>query len=158
MVSKRDEVVIEDANIYWLNFAGEKRRFNEKGERNFHVDLEPDLAKKLFDTGFNIKWHEPREEGEDPVAHVEVKVQYDKGRPPNIVVVTGITGNRTRLNKETVEMLDSVDMLNVDLIFTPFPWEVNGKTGIAAYLKTMFVTIDEDFLEQKYAVHDDQED
>jgi hypothetical protein len=32
----------------------------------------------------------------------------------------------------------------------PYAWDVNGKTGVKAYLKTLFVTIDEDALELKY--------
>src|SRR4249919_102729 len=111
MVSRREgEVVIEDANIYWLNFSGEKRRFNEDGDRNFHVDLDPVVAKQMFKDGWNVKFHEPKEEGDEPIPHVEVKVQFDKGRPPNITVITAVSGNRTRLDRDTVSMLDSVDI------------------------------------------------
>jgi hypothetical protein len=48
-------------------------------------------------------------------------------------------------------MLDWADITNVDMIIRPFSWEVQGKTGIKAYLKSIFVTIQEDALEIKYS-------
>ena len=57
----------------------------------------------------------------------------------------------TPLNEEDVEILDWADISNVDLIVRPYEWAVSGKTGVKAYLKSIFVTINEDELELKYA-------
>jgi hypothetical protein len=50
-----------------------------------------------------------------------------------------------------VELLDIVEIHHTDLIIRPYNWEVSGKTGKKAYLKSLFITIVEDPLELKYA-------
>lgn len=52
---------------------------------------------------------------------------------------------------ENVTKLYRLGLEDVDLTINPSEWEVNGKTGIKAYLKTMYVTIEEDEWAAKYA-------
>jgi len=150
MPREDNTVIMEGVRIIFRNFAGKEGQYNREGERNFAVLLEPGTAEKMAADDWNIKWLRPRgeEEEEAPQAYLPISVNF-KGRPPRIVMVT--SRGRTNLDEESIETLDWVDILNVDLIVRPYAWTVNGKSGIKAYLQSLYVTIEEDPLEIKYA-------
>ena len=143
-------VLMEGVRIIFRNFSGKEGQYNREGDRNFAVLLDEQVATDLATDGWNVKWLKPREdvEGEDPQAYLQVSVNF-KGRPPRIVLLTST--KRRNLDESEVEDLDWVDINNVDLIIRPYEWSVNGKTGIKAYLQSIYVTIEEDALEKKYA-------
>jgi hypothetical protein len=122
--------------------------YNREGDRNFAVLLDDDVAEKMVEDGWNIKRLKPREEGDPQQPYLQVSVSF-KGRPPRIVIIT--SRGRTALSEDECEILDWVDIEMVDLIVRPYEWVVNGKTGIKAYLQSIFVVIREDPLELKYA-------
>ena len=148
MARNEDMVVLEGVRILFRNFSGAEGKFNSAGQRNFAVLLDDKLANRMEKDGWNIKWLQPRDEGEEPQAYLRVSVSY-KVRPPRVVVIT--SNGRTPLSEDEIEMLDWADIKNVDMVLNPYRWEVQGNTGIKAYLKSLFVTIDEDPLERKYA-------
>jgi hypothetical protein len=140
---------MEGVRIIFRNFTGKEGQYNREGDRNFAVLLDEKIATAMAEDNWNIKWLKPREDEEDavPQAYLPVSVNF-KGRPPRIVLIT--SRGRTNLFEEDIEMLDWADILNVDLIVRPYAWEVNGKTGVKAYLQSIYVTIEEDPLEIKY--------
>lgn len=148
MARNEKTVQIDDARIFFRNFAGKEGKYNREGDRNFAVAIPDELAEAMYPDGWNIKVLNAREEGDADQAYLSVAVGY-KGRPPRIVIIT--SRGRTDLGEDEVEMLDWVDIVKVDLIIRPYNWEVSGNTGVKAYLKTLVVTIDEDALELKYA-------
>ena len=110
----------------------------------------------MAEDNWNVKWLKPREDDEEdavPQAYLPISVNF-KGRPPRIVLIT--SRGRSNLDEDSVEMLDWVDIINVDLIVRPYEWTVNQKTGIKAYLQSIYVTIEEDALELKYSELDQQ--
>jgi hypothetical protein len=147
-MSDISKVTIEDAQIIFRNFEGKEGPFNAKGQRAFSVVLPPEEAESLAAIGWNVKTREPREEGDDVLYHLPVAVNFSN-RPPRVTMITSTA--RTTLTEDTVDILDFADIQKVDIVLNPYAWEVNGKSGIKAYLKTMFVTIDEDDLERKYS-------
>jgi hypothetical protein len=149
-----DNVVIENAQILFPNFSGREGRFNQPGDRNFCVILDQKTAKTMVKDGWNVKFPKPGDDDEEDTRDPYIQVTLKYGfRPPKILMITS-TG-RTYLTEDMVEILDSMEFSNVDLIINPSIWEVNGKSGIKAYLKSLYVTIEEDELERKYAVAED---
>jgi hypothetical protein len=141
---------MEGVRIIFRNFAGKEGQYNREGDRNFAVLLDDTIASTMAEDGWNVKWLKPREEDEEESsqAYLQVSVNF-KGRPPRIVLIT--SRGRTNLDEGQVEMLDWADIKNVDLIVRPYEWVVNQKSGIKAYLQSIYVTIEEDPLELKYA-------
>jgi hypothetical protein len=104
--------------------------------------------------GWNIKKIDPKEgyEEEGVTFYLPVAIRFDVF-PPRVVLVT--SHGRTQMGEDQIEMLDWADITNVDMIVRPHNWEMpGGKTGVKAYVKTMYVTIEEDALEAKYGIGD----
>lgn len=143
-----ENLTVENAHLIYRNFSGAPSQFNREGDRNFCVRFDVDTAQKLADDGWNIKFREPREEGDEPFGYLPVAVNYNNFAP-NIWLVT--SHNKTRLDANTVSQLDYAEIQNVDLVIRPYNWEVSGKKGTKAYVKNMYVTIVEDDFADKYA-------
>ena len=141
-------VIMEGVTLVNRNFTGREGMYNREGDRNFNVLLDQATAEQMAKDGWNVKEFKIREEGDEPQAFLGVTVSF-KGRPPQIYMIT--SRGRNAIGEDMVDMLDNVDILNVDLIIGPYEWVVNGKTGIKAYLQSMYITIQENYLDQKYA-------
>ena len=155
MATEAKTFMIEDAQIIFRNFEGEEGQYNRAGDRNFAVVI-PDekTAQKMLKDGWNVRYLNARDEGDEPTPYIQVAVSY-KNRPPKIVMMT--ERSRTVLDESSVGALDYADIRSSDLICRAYEWDVNGKTGIKAYLQSLFVTIEEDYLERKYNPSDIEE-
>ena len=146
---RRNILEIEDARIIYRNFSGEVSKFNMQGARNFAVIIPNDEIKDaLVEEGWNVKIRPGRDENEDPFMFLPVKIKFN-GRGPSAYVRSG--DSVTRLNEETIGILDELDIASVDMDLRPFDWEVNGKTGRSAYLESINVIQNVDRFGARYA-------
>ena len=140
---------IEDARIIFRNFSGIGSKYNREGDRNFAVIIpDEEISNQLIEAGWNVKIKPPREEGDSPFMYLPVKIKYTH-RGPAAYVVSG--KNVTRLNEDTIGMLDEIDIQSVDMDLRPYDWEVNDKKGKTAYLQAINVIQDIDRFGAKYA-------
>lgn len=157
MAKNIKNIKIENARIVFRNLSGKPDKFNPQGgKRSFSVVIEdPEFANELKKEGWNIKQFNPSPDSDEEPAHfISVKVSYNN-IPPHIYLCT--SKNKTLLNEDTVGQLDYAEISNVDIVITPYQYEMSGRSGISAYVKTMYVTVVEDEFASKYE-YDDLDD
>ena len=144
---------IENARIGYKNFSGKEGKYNASGNRTFSVFIDdPDAAQQLIADGWNLKVRNKKdvEAGEEPKYHIPVSVKYGSDYyKPRIFQIS--SAGKVLLTEDTVGLLDYSIFENVDLSLRPYEWEVNGTSGIKAYVDEMYVTIQEGAFASKYS-------
>lgn len=143
---------VENAQILWPNFSGEKSDMNAEGDRNFNIWLTEEMNRKFGADGWNVKCKLPRPDDEEQIERCTLKISVKfKNRPPRIKMIGDKTRTETILDESLVGLLDQADIKTVDLSFVPYFWEMKtGACGVTAYLKTMYVEVYEDELDLKW--------
>lgn len=145
---RRPTIPFEDAQIIFRNFSGKEDQYNRAGDKKFTLLIEDEkLAAQMQEDGWNIRSLPAREEGEPERLCVEVAVSF-KNFPPKVTMICGT--KKTILDDESINVLDFSEIEFIDLVISPYNWNVNGKEGVKAYLKTMYVTIVQDEFAAKY--------
>lgn len=149
MDRKYEPITIKDAQLFKTNFSGKEiPPYNPEGRRNFCVFIDDlRVAEDMEADGWNIRWLEPKQEGDQRKAFLSVAVNFSN-RPPKILLYT--TRGETQIKEDEVNMLDWAEKTKVDITINPRYWEdKDGRQRIKAYLRTMLVWIYEDDLERE---------
>ena len=144
-----NNINIEGAIVIWKNFSGERDKFNP-GKRGFSVVIDDAvMADELRQEGWNVK-ERPLQEGADASEQEwTLPVKLNMNRYTQVWLIVG--NHKTLLDENTVAQLDVVDFVNCDISIRPYEWEMGGRTGITAYVDSMYVTIRENKFAEKYA-------
>lgn len=144
-----NNINIEGAMIIWKNFSGERDKFNP-GKRGFRVVIDDAvMADELRQEGWNVKDRPLQEGADDSEQEWTLPVKLNMNRYTQVWLIVG--NHKTLLDEDTVSQLDVVDIVNCDISIRPYEWEMNGRTGITAYVDSMYVTIRENKFAEKYA-------
>lgn len=144
-----NNINIEGAMIIWKNFSGERDKFNP-GKRGFSVVIDDTvMADELRQEGWNVKDRPLQEGADDSEQEWTLPVKLNMNRYTQVWLIVG--NHKTLLDEDTVSQLDVVDIANCDISIRPYEWEMNGRTGITAYVDSMYVTIRENKFAEKYA-------
>lgn len=144
-----NNLTIRDAKIIFRNFSGKATNYTPEGRRTFSVLIDDEeLVNALRCDGWNVKILRKRNPDDSQHYHIPVAVFYGN-YPPSVTMISGRT--KTLLDESTIQLLDWADIEKVDLTIRPRPYEAAGRKGIKAYLKTMYVTVQEDELAADYA-------
>lgn len=141
--SNPSDLMIEDAKILFTNFAGSPTRYNsEGGKREFSVALPLNLVEDLERDGWNVKYRKNADGEFDPERpYLGVKVSY-KFRAPAIWLITG--GRKQLMSEDTVGTLDNITIKTADVVIHPSVYDVRGQQGISAYVKELYVVMDDE--------------
>lgn len=144
-----NNINIEGAMIIWKNFSGERDKFNP-GKRGFSVVIDDTvMADELRQEGWNVKDRPLQEGADDSEQEWTLPVKLNMNRYTQVWLIVG--NHKTLLDEDTVSQLDVIDIVNCDISIRPYEWEMNGRTGITAYVDSMYVTIRENKFAEKYA-------
>lgn len=146
---------IPGQQIIFRNFEGVAGKFNNAGDRNFSLIIDEDLASELQAKGFTVKRTKGNEDY-DAVPYIKIKVGFtlkdgtDNPYPPKIFKIDS-TGMR-QLDKNNVKLLDGARIIEADLIFSANGYEdrTTGELRYSAYVRNLYVTIEENELEREY--------
>lgn len=136
-INERGVLEVDDARICYLNFSGVGTKFNREGDRNFALIIpDTELADMLTNNGWNVKVKPPRDENDTPFMFMPVKIKFNANGPA-AYLKSG--ASITRLNEDTIGMLDDISIASVSMDIRPYDWEVNGQSGRTAYLQSIEV-------------------
>lgn len=145
----RETVTFRDTAIIFKNFAGEAKKFNAEGVRNFSIMLGEADALEMEKQGWNVKPLKRREEDDQQLYHLKVAVNF-ANRPPRCWLIS--SGGRTMIGEGLIGMFDQLEFTRIDLVISAYDWQLDtGASGRKAYLQSMFATMYEDELEKEYA-------
>lgn len=142
-------ITIENVQLLFKNFKGEKTKYNPEGARNFNILVDEETANALLRLGLNVKPLPRQDIDEVTMYRLKVIVNFQSPYPPTVSLIRG--GNKVDLDSSSIAMLDITHIITADMTLNLSTWtrDDNSK-GKSAYLKNMYAHAETDPLFEKY--------
>lgn len=142
--------------IRYRNFSGTEGKYNPPGRRSITLTIDPELAPFLKTDGWNIK---EKLRGDDVEYQLQVFINYDNPRKiPKINIIRMPEKKRVPITEDTIGELDSAEIESFDIKINPYQWELNGNTGVKAFVKSMNVCLEVDEVADRYLETEEPEE
>lgn len=132
-------VTIENTRFIWeTNFSGDPRRDKfGSDKRCVNIIIPEELANELTEEGFNVRNTVPKDDDDlDKTYYVRATVNYESKFPPRVYLVSG-DNQPELLNEETVGLIDTMYVLNVNAILSKY---YNAKVDKwSLYVRTLYI-------------------
>jgi len=156
------DLKIENAELVFApNFAGDDPKgYNRQHLPQFNVRIPDAIADDLIADGWPVQvWPREPDDEQEQIYHLLITVRYDGYQPPTVYLVAS-NGQKTRIEDDEhfKKLMPGTKFKNIDLVIHPYQWEVNGKSGVKAYLGLGYFVVDSDPFEAKYATEESPEE
>lgn len=143
--TEKGDLIVKGGAIIFKNFNGGPTKFNPNGgKRSFALVMPQYVADRLVDEGWNVKHRPPREEGDDDLYYTEIVVKFDGKTPPELYLVTqyGKKKNKVKLDEETVGLLDTTVIVDLDMVIHPWHHGLVNSSGatVKGYVHELYAT------------------
>lgn len=152
-MANSQQVILENVRIIFPNFGGRISDHNKIGSREFSVQLDPELGKELARQGWNVKF--PSEDKPNGNAFLPITLSNGPTVQPWIKIVLVNNSQGTIVQPDDIEQLAMLDNVapgaRANIILNPYNWIVGANSGIKAYIKKLYIYLDD--IDESLAPH-----
>lgn len=153
-MARVNDINIVNGEIAYSNFSGRPTTYKpEGGVRTVTFVIPSDAAPELQEAGWKIRRQEfPNDPDREPRYLLEATLTFrtrnGQLRDPKIFIVR--PDSLVHVTEETVDTLDRAEIVNADAVLGPYYWENGNKRGIKAYVNSLYITVKENPIDEKY--------
>ena len=155
---------VESPEIFMINFAGRKTDSNPNGHRQFSLKLPSiEYAEQMKEEGWSVWYTKESERYGDATPCITVEMRWQsnpelKWLNPKIYKCTRKNPNGTLIPEELIDELENDEIEDIVLDIRLRYWTINGKSGIKAYVDSMWLKIEDDDPSGKFWGYDEVEE
>ena len=155
---------IDSPELFMINFSGRPTDNNPQGHRQFSMVIpSEEMAEDMKADGWSV-WYTKESDkygGPKPCITVEMRFHHEKDLEylnPKIYRCTRKKPEGVLLTEDLVSDLDRDEIEDTILWINPSRWNVNGKTGIKAYVDSLWVKVEDSDPTTKFWGYPDEEE